>query len=86
MRARVRRQVATWAPAASGVNPAGVEQTRELVEVMALLLECALAGGTSTPTIERAFENTGAAIGEVRVRVQVLAQLLRVKPRLVKSE
>lgn len=53
---------------------------------MALLLECALAGGTSTPTIERAFENTGAAIGEVRVRVQVLAQLLRVKPRLVKSE
>jgi hypothetical protein len=86
MRTRYRRLRGAATPTTTGVNPAGIEQLRELTELQALLLECTLAAVATTATIERAFENSGAAIGLVRERVQMLAQLLRVKPRLVKSE
>lgn len=81
-----RRPVASWAPTSGGINPAGLEQLRELLEVIGLLLECTASSSPTSATVERGFENTGVAIGQLRERARSLAQLLRTKPRLVKSE
>jgi hypothetical protein len=54
--------------------------------VKALLLECAASSSPTSVTVESAFEETGVAIGQLRERVGCLAQLLRVRARLVKSE
>lgn len=84
VKARSRGRGGPWAP--PSLNPAGVEQLRELFEVAALLFECTVASTASTPTTERAFENSGVAVGQLRERVRVLAVLLRAKSRLVKGE
>lgn len=87
MKPRARgRSLGAWAPPTPALNPAGIEQIRELCELIALLFECTVASTATTPTIERAFENTGAAVGQLRERVRTLAGLLRAKARLVKSE
>lgn len=80
-----RRQPAPWEPTYSGMNPAGLVQLRELIELLALLLECSAAAGVGTSaTMERAFEHSANAIGQLRERVYALARLNDVKPRLVK--
>jgi hypothetical protein len=84
---RHRRKRAPWVPPPNfAVNPAGLELLRELLEVLGLLLECTVSGKAANATIDSSFENAGTAVGELRKRVRALASLLRVTPRLIKSD
>jgi hypothetical protein len=68
------------------VNPGALALVRELIELLALLVECTAADATSTPTLQRALENCAPPIGQLRERVQFLAQLTDMRARLVKSD